>query len=245
MTGAELGRAELGGVESGGVEAGGVEAGGVELAGRGLRFARGGQEILRGIDLAVRGGERVALTGPSGSGKSTLMALLAGLSTPTAGTVTLDGRPLDRHGARLRRRVHMVFQGYALVALLTAAENIELALRATGVPAKEAGTRAAEALQLVGLADRAEHLVEELSGGQQQRVAVAQALATRPAVLLADEPTAEQDPAHRDVALNAILGAADHGAAVLLATHDAGVAQRCDRRLHIVDGQLSEVEALA
>ncbi len=228
-----------------GVEPNGVGPAGVELVGRGLRFARGGQEILRGIDLAVRGGERVALTGPSGSGKSTLMAVLAGLSAPTSGTVTLDGRPLDRHGARVRRPVHMVFQGYALVALLTAAENIELALRATGVPADEAGTRAAEALRLVGLGDRAEHLVEELSGGQQQRVAVAQALATRPAVLLADEPTAEQDPAHRDIALDAILAAADHGAAVLLATHDADVARRCDRRLHLVDGQLSEVEALA
>ena len=217
----------------------------VELVGAQLRFARGGVQILRGIDIGLRSGERVALTGPSGSGKTTLMGVLAGLAEPDSGTVLLDGRPLADQGRQLRGRVAIVFQGYALVALLTAAENIEMALVANGLPASQAANRAREALELVGLADRAEHLVEELSGGQQQRVAVARALAGRPDVLLADEPTAEQDPAHAALALEAIFAAADQGTAVLLATHDAQVAARCHRRLHVVDGALTNPEALA
>ena len=217
----------------------------VELVGAQLRFARGGVQILRGIDIGLRSGERVALTGPSGSGKTTLMGVLAGLAEPDSGTVLLDGRPLADQGRQLRGRVAIVFQGYALVALLTAAENIEMALLANGLPASQAANRAREALERVGLADRAEHLVEELSGGQQQRVAVARALAGRPDVLLADEPTAEQDPAHTALALEAIFAAADQGTAVLLATHDAQVAARCHRRLHVVDGALTNLEALA
>lgn len=217
----------------------------VELVGEGLRFARHGADILRGVDLRLRAGERVALTGPSGAGKTTLMSLLAGLETPTAGTVLLDGRPLDAHRSDLRRRVGVVFQGYALVALLTAAENIELALLATGTAASEAAARTQEALARVGLSDRAEHLIEELSGGQQQRVAIARALAGRPDVLLADEPSAEQDPANRALVLDALLAAADTGTAVLLATHDAAVALRCDRRVHLVDGRLAAPEELA
>jgi len=219
--------------------------GAAELRGEAVTLSRDGLTILRGVDLTLRGGERVALTGPSGSGKTTLMSVLAGLAEPDGGRVSLDGRPLAEHGLALRRRVGIVFQGYALVALLTAAENIELALVATGLTPAEAAVRAREALALVGLDDRADHLVEELSGGQQQRVAVARALAGRPDVLLADEPTAEQDPAHAALALDAILAAADRGAAVLLATHDALVAQRCDRRLHLVDGALAAPEQLA
>ena len=217
----------------------------LELVGRGLRFTRGGTDILRGADVTLSGGERVALSGPSGSGKTTLMSLLAGLSTPDAGAVLLNGRPLNDHGPALRRRVGVIFQGYALVALLTAAENVELPLLADGIPASEAGRRAAQALTLVGLADRVEHLVEELSGGQQQRVAVARALAADHDVLLADEPTAEQDPTHRAVALDAILAAADTGTAVLLATHDPDVAARCDRQLHVTDGRVIDVTARA
>jgi putative ABC transport system ATP-binding protein len=217
----------------------------VELVGAQLRFSRSGVQILSGIDIGLRSGERVALTGPSGSGKTTLMSVLAGLAEPDSGTVLLDGRPLADQGRQLRRRVGIVFQGYALVALLTAAENVELALIANGLPASQAAERALEALELVGLADRAEHLVEELSGGQQQRVAVARALAGRPDVLLADEPTAEQDPVRAALALDAIFAAADQGAAVLLATHDAKVVRRCHRRLHVIDGALTDLEALA
>jgi putative ABC transport system ATP-binding protein len=210
-----------------------------ELVGRDLSLARSGTPILRGVDVTLRAGERVALTGPSGSGKTTLMSLLAGLEVPDTGTVLLDGRPLTDLGTGVRVRIGVVFQGYALVSLLTASENVELALLAAGVPAGEAMRRARESLEAVGLGDRAEHLTEELSGGQQQRVAVARALATRPAVLLADEPTAEQDPVNRAVALDALLAAADAGAAVLIATHDADLALRCHRRLNIVDGRLT------
>ena len=217
----------------------------VDLVARDVRFTQQGAEILRGVDFHVTTGERVALTGPSGSGKTTLLSLLGGLAAPTSGAVLLDGRPLEQHGADLRRRVGVVFQGYALVALLTAAENVEIGLTAAGVPAAEAADRAREVLHIVGLADRAEHLVEELSGGQQQRVAIARALAGRPDVLLADEPSAEQDHASRDAVLDAILGAADNGTAVVLATHDADVALRCHRRVHIVDGRLAQPEVLA
>jgi putative ABC transport system ATP-binding protein len=210
-----------------------------ELVGRDLSLTRSGTPILRGVDVTLRAGERVALTGPSGSGKTTLMSLLAGLQVPDTGTVLLDGRPLTDLGAGVRIRIGVVFQGYALVSLLTASENVELALLAAGVPAGEAMHRARESLEAVGLGDRAEHLTEELSGGQQQRVAVARALTTRPAVLLADEPTAEQDPVNRAIALDALLAAADAGAAVLIATHDADLALRCHRRLNIVDGRLT------
>jgi ABC-type lipoprotein export system ATPase subunit len=218
---------------------------GAELVGRDLGLTRSGTAILRGVDLTLRAGERVALTGPSGSGKTTLMSLLAGLEVPDSGTVLLDGRPLADLGATVRVRIGLVFQGYALVTLLTASENIELALLAAQVPAAEAVGRARDSLAAVGLTDRAEHLVEELSGGQQQRVAVARALATRPSVLLADEPTAEQDPVNRAVALDALLAAADEGAAVLIATHDVDLALRCHRWLHIAEGRLTETNELS
>lgn len=216
------------------------DGGNVELAARDLRVSRGGVEVLRGLDLALHGGERVALTGPSGSGKTVLLTTLAGFVAPDAGTVLLDGRPLDGHGRAARPRLGVVFQGYGLVALLTAAENVELPLLAAGVATGEARDRARETLEQVGLGDRAEHLVEELSGGQQQRAAVARALALRPDVLLADEPTAEQDVAHRTATLDAILAAARTGTAVLLATHDPDVASRCDRRVHLDAGVLHE-----
>lgn len=209
------------------------------LTGQGLWFSRSGVDILRGVDITVTGGQRTALTGPSGSGKTVLMSLLAGLTSPDAGRVLLDGRRLVEHGENVRRRVSVVFQGYALVALLTAAENVEVALTVHGIPARQARTQARQALEAMGLGDRLEHLVEELSGGQQQRVAVARALATQPDVLLADEPTAEQDPGHRAATLHAMLTAADTGTAVLLATHDPAVAERCDQQLHLSAGTLT------
>jgi putative ABC transport system ATP-binding protein len=214
-----------------------VERGQVELVAEGVRVSRGGVEILRGVDLTVRGGERLALTGPSGSGKTVLLSVLAGLARPESGTVLLDARPLAQDPA-LRRRMGVVFQGYGLVALLTAVENVELPLLASGVPAADARGRARDALEAVGLGDRAGHLVEELSGGQQQRAAVARALVVRPDVLLADEPTAEQDVGHRAATLDAILATAATGTAVVLATHDPVVAARCDRVVHLDAGVL-------
>lgn len=212
-------------------------SGGVVLAASQIRVSRGGNEVLRGVDVTVHGGERLALTGPSGSGKTVLLSVLAGLTRPDSGAVLLDGRALAQDPT-VRSRVAVVFQGYGLVALLTAAENVELPLLAARVPAREATARAREALERVGLGDRTGHLVEELSGGQQQRAAVARALVVRPDVLLADEPTAEQDAGHRAATLDAILAAAGTGAAVLLATHDPVVAARCDRVVHLEGGVL-------
>jgi putative ABC transport system ATP-binding protein len=208
------------------------------LSGHDLTFVRDGIPILTGVDVVLRGGERVALTGPSGSGKSTLISLLAGLDQPDSGTVTLDGGPLADSGAAMHRRVAVVFQGYALVALLTATENIELPLLAAGLSPAETARRSARVLADTGLADRAGHLVEELSGGQQQRLAVARCLALRADVLLVDEPTTEQDPARRAQTVSAVLQEAERGAAVLLATHDKEVATRCDRWLHLENGIL-------
>jgi putative ABC transport system ATP-binding protein len=202
------------------------------LEARGLRYVRDGQVILDGVDLTVPAGQSVAVTGPSGSGKTSLLAILAGLTPPAAGEVyvagnRLTGLPGPGDG------VAMVLQGYGLVSLLTAAENIEVAVRAAGVPARDAQVAAAAALDELGLGAQAGQIVEELSGGQQQRVAVARALARRPRLLIADEPTAELDQVARAVVLARMLAVTDHGGAVVLATHDPEVAQRCDNVLDL------------
>jgi putative ABC transport system ATP-binding protein len=206
----------------------------VSLSGRGIGYAREGRVILDGVDVAVRPGERLAVTGPSGSGKSTLLAILAGLEAPDRGTVRL-GDDVVRPGAgpRLRRRFGIVFQGYGLLSLLTAAENVELVLAARRIPPRENRERAAAMLAAVGLRARADHLVEELSGGEQQRVAIARALVGDPEIVLADEPTAELDAENRERALALLLAASGRGATVVLATHDPEVWTRCDRRLHL------------
>jgi putative ABC transport system ATP-binding protein len=131
--------------------------------------------------------------------------------------------------------VATVLQGHGLVSLLTAAENIEIALFAAGVPPAQAAAAAQEALASLGLDEHAGQLADELSGGQQQRVAVARALATQPAVLIADEPTAEQDSASRELVLSQMLGLAETGKSLVLATHDPEVAQRCDRVVNLAD----------
>jgi predicted ABC-type transport system involved in lysophospholipase L1 biosynthesis ATPase subunit len=211
------------------------------LRGEGLVYVRAGRRILDGVDLEVRRGERLAVTGPSGAGKSTLLAIVAGLEASDAGRVTLDGEVL-RSGVdpALRRRVGVVLQGYGLLSLLSAAENVELALQSRGLGRRDVRAKAHDALTAVGLAARAEHLVEELSGGEQQRVAIARALVGEPEVLLADEPTAELDAENRERILQLLLGLADRGAAVVLATHDPDVAMRCDRRVHLDAGLLAE-----
>ncbi len=213
------------------------------LAGSGLVAVRGGRRVLDGVDVAVAPGERLALLGPSGSGKTTLLGLLAGLDRPDGGRVELTGADVaGLEPAALRARVGTVLQGYGLVTLLTAAENVALPLLARRVPPGEVEERTDDALRAVGLGERGSSLVEELSGGEQQRVAVARALAGRPEVLLADEPTAELDAASRGVVLDLLLGASRRGVAVVLATHDPAVALRCDRRLHVVDGRLTPWE---
>ena len=204
----------------------------VVLEARGVHFAIGGTTILSGVEMTVDAGERIAITGPSGSGKSSLLALLAGLARPTGGEVLLDGVAL-RSLPGPDRGLALVLQGYGLVSLLSAAENVEIVLRAAGHSRGESRAAAAHWLEQVGIEAHADRLVDELSGGQQQRVAIARALAVEPRVLLADEPTAELDAAARSVVLTKILATADRGTAVVVATHDPAVADLCDRRLDL------------
>jgi len=199
---------------------------------RRLGYTLDGQQILRPLDLVVSGGERVAITGPSGSGKTTLLGLLSGIVTPTEGTVLLDGRPLSGP-ATPALGVATVLQGYGLVSLLTAAENVEIALRAAGWGRADAQAAAHEALASVGLTAHAHQLADQLSGGQQQRTAVARAIALQPRLLIADEPTAELDPVARALVLSRILDVTRQGAALVLATHDPEVAAACTRQVDL------------
>ena len=198
------------------------------LAARGVGYARDGRSILSEVEFEVKAGERVAVVGPSGSGKSTLLAILAGLISPTTGEVRLDGRALTGPPPP-SAGVAVILQGYGLVSLLTAAENIEIALRAAGLSPPAAQKASHAALTTVGLDGHAHHLIEELSGGQQQRTAIARALALKPRVLIADEPTAELDPAARTLVMAHLLEPAVEGGSLVLATHDLEVAERCDR----------------
>ena len=200
------------------------------LEGRGLRFELGGRVILDDVDLEVGPGECLAVVGPSGSGKTSLLALLAGLAAPHAGSVTLDGRPVKEVS---HADLAVVLQGYGLVSLFTAAENVEAALRAAGREPREVGEEAAVALESLGLGGHEEQLIEELSGGQQQRVAVARALALRPQLLIADEPTAEQDKASRQLVLDRLFDVRHRDGSLVLATHDPEVAERCDLILEL------------
>lgn len=202
------------------------------LQARSLVYETASIRVLDGIDLDVEAGEKIALVGPSGSGKTTLLALLGGLAQPTAGEVRINGQPL-RGLAGPHLGVAVVLQGYGLVSLLTASENVEIALRAVGENPAQARHEADQALASVGLATHADQLIEELSGGQQQRVAVARALAQKPRLLLADEPTAELDPKMRSLVLARMLEVTNTGTALLLATHDPDVAARCDRLLDL------------
>jgi putative ABC transport system ATP-binding protein len=202
-----------------------------------------GVEALRGIDFEVRRGEFVAIMGPSGSGKSTLLHLIGGLDRPSAGEVVLAGQPLaalsDRDLTLLRRRrVGVVFQFFNLLPTLTAEENVALPLMLDGLPGETCRSRAAEALAVVGLGERAGRLPHQLSGGEQQRVAIARALVARPALLLADEPTGNLDSASGAQVLDALRRASDEGQTVVMVTHDPGAAARANRVVFLQDGRV-------
>ena len=193
-----------------------------ELVAEGVGCARRGRTILEDVVLHARSGELVGVTGPSGSGKSTLLMLLAGLERPDRGRITLDGNPVGPGPA-----LGFVLQSYGLLSLLTASENVEIALQAQRLPPAEVRGRSAEALGQLGLAEHAARLVDELSGGQQQRVAIARAIVTDPRLLLVDEPTAELDRENRTVVMTTIRNARRRGAIVVIATHDAAITAEC------------------
>jgi putative ABC transport system ATP-binding protein len=215
----------------------------LEGVGLTLPSAAGPVEILKGVDLTIEPGERVAVVGPSGSGKSSLIAVAAGLERPTAGTVRLFGEDLarlDEDGrARLRRgRVSLVFQAFHLLPNMTAEENVAAPLEIARVP--HAGRLAREWLERVGLAKRGHHYPHQLSGGEQQRVALARALAARPSLLFADEPTGNLDGKTAEAVAGLMFDlVAEAGAALVLVTHDAGLADRADRQVRMAEGRAS------
>jgi putative ABC transport system ATP-binding protein len=207
------------------------------LSATGLRYEAGGRTIIDAVDVRADAGRLLAISGPSGAGKSSLLALLGGLLSPAAGVVHLDGSPIAFGDHRVRLRVSMVLQGYGLVSALTARENVAIPLQARRVGRAEVRRRTATALEEVGLAEVADHLIEDMSGGQQQRVAVARALAASPDVLLADEPTAELDAENRERIVELLVRLGRAGAIVVIASHDPDVVSRCDAVLELDAGK--------
>lgn len=213
-------------------------------------YQAGDMEVraLNGVDLDIFPGEFATLAGPSGSGKTTLLNMIGGLDHPSAGSVTVDGEDLgglDKASlAELRlHKIGFVFQAYNLIPVLSAAENIEFVLQLLGVDPKERRARAKAALGEVGLEGMEDRRPAQLSGGQQQRVAVARALVARPAIVLADEPTANLDSATTDelIALMARLNETS-GITFLIGTHDERVIARSRRHIVMIDGHISSDE---
>jgi len=218
----------------------------LELTGVTHRYGSGetGVLALQNVSLSVRSGEVVLVVGPSGGGKTTALLVMGLLLTPDAGTVRIGGDEAgglsERERARLRLlRLGYLFQDYNLLGALTSAENVALPLRYAGVRKPAALARALELLDALGLADRAGHRPSALSGGEKQRVATARALAMRPEVILADEPTANLDSATgRKVSEQLAAAARAEGAAVVIVTHDSRLDGIADRVLHLEDGRL-------
>ena len=209
--------------------------------------AAGTVNILSGIDLVIGAGEAVGIVGPSGSGKTSLLMVLAGLEAATSGTVAVAGQEITRLSedalARFRRgTVGIVFQAFHLIPTMTALENVAVPLELAGVG--DAAGRAEQSLVAVGLGHRLTHLPGMLSGGEQQRVALARAFASRPRLLLADEPTGNLDAATGAAVMDLLFGLREsHGTTLLLITHDPALASRCGRQVRIADGRVAEAVA--
>jgi putative ABC transport system ATP-binding protein len=201
-------------------------------------------EVLKDLDLEMPEGAFEALMGPSGSGKSTLLNLIAGLDSPTSGTILVSGEDLGRMNEAERAKwrsqnVGFIFQTYNLLPVLSAVENVELPLVVSGFGANKARERAIAALERVGLADKASSRPSQLSGGQRQRVTIARSLVNDPAIVWADEPTGALDSktANDIVTLMEELNA-EHGQTFVLVTHDASIGKRCHRLVHMSDGEI-------
>jgi putative ABC transport system ATP-binding protein len=211
------------------------------------RMGRHGVQALKGIDLDILRNEYVALMGPSGSGKSTFMNVIGCLDSATSGEYALNGHPVEGLDevalARIRNReIGFVFQSFNLLPRATALANVALPLAYAKVPRKERKARAAEMLQRVGLGDRMDHKPNELSGGQRQRVAVARALVTGPALLLADEPTGALDSKTGEEMLALFAGLHRQGQTILLVTHDHDIAAHAHRIVSLRDGVIERDE---
>ncbi|MEW6209320.1 MAG: ABC transporter ATP-binding protein [Acidobacteriota bacterium] len=203
---------------------------------------------LSGIHLEVNKGEYVAIAGPSGCGKSTLLSILGLLDSPTDGNYSLNGAAVAdlkaRERAQIRNReVGFIFQSFNLIGDLTVFENVELPLTYRGMKASERKTLAREALERVGMSHRAKHLPSQLSGGQQQRVAVARAIAGKPSILLADEPTGNLDSVNGEAVMQLLDELHHQGATICMVTHDPRFVRHADRTIHLFDGRVVQEEA--
>lgn len=198
---------------------------------------------LSGIHLEIAKGEYVSIAGPSGCGKSTLLAILGLLDTASEGSYALNGNQVANlnHAERARirnREIGFIFQSFNLIGDLTVFENVELPLTYRGLAAAERQQRAMEALERVGMSHRLRHYPSQLSGGQQQRVAVARALAGRPSILLADEPTGNLDSKNGDAVMDLLRQLHREGATICMVTHDPRFARHADRQIHLFDGRI-------
>ena len=204
---------------------------------------------LRNFSLEVSEGEFVAVTGPSGSGKTTFLNITGMLETFDGGTYTLDGKDVsqlnDNQRSKLRNeKIGFIFQSFNLIPDLNLFDNVDVPLRYRGFSAKERKVRIENALERVGLSARMKHLPSQLSGGQQQRVAIARALAGEPLFLLADEPTGNLDSLMARQVMQLLEEINQQGTTIIMVTHDAELARRAQRNIHIVDGQVSDYQQL-
>jgi ABC-type lipoprotein export system ATPase subunit len=199
---------------------------------------------LRGISFDVAKGEFLVVMGPSGSGKTTLLNLMGAIDKPTSGRISIDGRDITRLGegelTKLRRhKIGFIFQFYNLIPALTASENVELPMLTAGVSRKTASKRALQLLETVGLAERVDHLPDELSGGEQQRVTIARALANKPTVILADEPTGDLDTKTGMEVVQVLYDTSkEENTTVVVVTHDPMITEKADRILQMRDGNI-------
>ncbi|HEV2149541.1 MAG TPA: ABC transporter ATP-binding protein [Longimicrobiaceae bacterium] len=198
---------------------------------------------LSGVHLEIRSGEYVAIAGPSGGGKTTLLSILGLLDSPSDGVYRLNGRPVSglsaAERARIRNReIGFIFQAFNLIGDLTVYENVELPLTYRGMSGAERKERVQEALERVGMGHRTNHYPSQLSGGQQQRVAVARAIAGKPLILLADEPTGNLDSVNGEAVMGLLQELHREGATICMVTHDPRYAQHAERSVHLFDGQV-------